>query len=622
MCRWLFLLLWIPGFGPLWAQSVVINELVSSNHTGLEDEDGDRPDWIELYNPGSAAINLAGYGISDEAKSPFKWRFPRRLLAAHGFLVVFASGKDRTNSTRLHTSFRLAAIGETVILSRPDGQVLDQVRLPGLPPDIAFGRQPDGASTLRFLATPSPAAPNLSASGNAALKAPSFSQPAGFYANSLTLELHSSDPDTHILYTLDGSEPNALSARYEHPFSVVDRSSEPNGISMISGTSTNNQHTDGWKAPKGLVRKITVIRARAYREGALPSPTVGHSYAIGPATNAGLPVISLSLAPESLFDFDRGIYMLGRTFVDWRRSHPSEVLTGHTPANYTQRGPDWERPALLEYFDPAGALAFSRDVRLDIQGQSSRSFRQKSLGVKTVAGAIPYELFPGLRRHGDGTPLHEFQHLRLRNSGNDWAYTLFRDALCHRLAEGLGIDTEAYRPVIVFLNGEYWGIHNIREQHDADYLHSHYDVPKEQAVICSADGSLVEGPTNANQSFLDLRHYLETHDLSVPVNYELVTRQIDIRNFIRYHAACVYFGNADWPHNNLQVWRTCRVRRTEAPCNPATAGGAGCCLIVIWRTAIPGVVACRTPRWRRSFRRGAGRIWGEGPAGRRSFFAV
>lgn len=557
MTRPLFAVLWLAivlGW-VVRAQPLVINELVTSNGRGLEDEDGDRPDWIELYNPGVAAINLSGYGLSDDPRAPFKWRFPLRVLPARGFLLVFASGKNRTNGVQLHANFRLSASGESVRLTRGDGHVNDAVTVPALPQDIAYGRQPDGGAEWYFLASPTPGAANRSAAGNAALLSPTFSVGAGFYPAEFQLELHAPDPGVEIHYTLDGAEPTAVSPHYRQPLLLTDRSALPNGISMITGTSTNNQHTDGWKPPRGLVRKATVVRAAAFRAGALASRSSSSTYFIGVTNQTGLPVISLALAPDELFDFNRGIYMLGQVFVDWRRAHPTEPLTGHTPANYTQRGVDWERSASMEFFAPDGQRAFSRDIRLDIQGQSSRSFRQKSWGIKTDGGALQYEIFPGLRRHGDGTPLQEFKHLRLRNSGNDWAYTLFRDALCHRMAEGMTVDTQAYRPAIVFLDGEYWGVHNIREQHDADYFLSHYGVPKADLVACLADGSLVEGPAGANQAFIQMRDYAGSHDLANAENYAVIARQMDIRNFILYQAACIYFGNADWPHNNLEVWR-------------------------------------------------------------------
>lgn len=544
----------LPGMS-LHAQPVLLNEIVSANASGIEDEDGDRPDWIELFNPGSASIHLAGYGLSDNPAIPFKWRFPIKLIPARGFLLVFASGKDRTNAAMLHSNFRVSASGETVVLTRPDSRESDRMGVPPLPAGVAFGRQPDGSQSLFFLATPTPGSANRSAAGDAVLQAPLLSKKAGWHEAPFELELSTPDSSADLRYTLDGSEPTSQSPRYTGPIPIRDRRLDPDLLSMIQGTSTNNQHTDGWKAPRKTVRKGTVVRVRSFRERALPGPTTTATYFIGTKLPERLPVISLGISPAELFDFEKGIYVLGKVFEDWRKLHPTEALTGHSPANYTQRGPAWERPASLEYFDPSGTLAIAREVQLDIQGQSSRSFRQKSLGVKVLAEPVGYELFPGARRRGDGSPLLQFRHLRLRNSGNDWTYTMFRDGLCHKLVEGLPIDAQYYSPAVVFLDGEYWGIHNIREMHDAEYLAAHYGVVQSDAVICSGPGTLEEGAPGSELPYLALREFIRTHDLSLAANYENVERQVDLDNFILYHAANIYFGNADWPHNNLRVWR-------------------------------------------------------------------
>jgi len=550
------------------AQGLVINEVVSSNATGAVDDHGERPDWVEVYNPGMAAVNLAGYGLSDEPGNPFKWRFPLVVVGARGFRRVFASGLDQTNTSVLHTNFRLRVGGETLVLTRSDGKELDAVRVPRLREDVAWGRQPDGSTNWVYLSTPTPQASNRSLSGDSLLSEPTFSHAAGGQPERTGLRLAALDPEVRVHYTLDGSEPDERSAEAVGVIEIGERSGEPNGISMISNTATNNQHTDGWKPPLGLVRKATVVRARAMRDGALPSKTVTRTFWIGPRTNAALPMVSLATAPDGLFDYRTGIYVLGETFALWRSVHLTEVLTGHSPANYTQRGDAWERRGAMEYFNERGVLEFSRDVDLDIQGQSSRSFRQKSLGLKVRTEPIDRALFPGLKRHGDGVELALFRHVKLRNSGNDWAYTLFRDALCHRLIEGLPVDGQAYRPMQVFLNGEYWGVHNLREQHDATYFEAHYGIPAAGLVIVSADGSLVEGRVGANESFLGLKRYLQDHDLRDEAVYAEVGRRMDIDNFILYHAACIYFGNADWPHNNLRVWRDTRGRQSGGVAEP------------------------------------------------------
>jgi hypothetical protein len=101
---------------------VVISEFVANNNTGHVDDDGDRGDWIELYNNGSTVENLSGWRLTDDAADPTKWVFPGVTLEPKGFLIVFASSKDRTNSAAaLHTNFKLSADGGYLALVRANG---------------------------------------------------------------------------------------------------------------------------------------------------------------------------------------------------------------------------------------------------------------------------------------------------------------------------------------------------------------------------------------------------------------------------------------------------------------------------------------------------------------------
>src|SRR6185369_13833301 len=200
-------------------------------------------------------------------------------------------------------------------------------------------------------------------------------------------------PGVRIHFTLDGSEPTTNSPLYAGPVLIRDRSGDSNALSMIPGTATVNQHTDGWFPPNGLVNKVTVVRARAFQSNAWPSSIATHTYFVW--TNAtqtyALPVVSIALLTNDVFNYTTGIYVLGKIFTDYTNSHPGELLTGHTPANYTQRGNAWERRAHFEYFEPDGSTGFAQNVLVDIQGQSSRSFREKSLGIKARSDAPPMD---------------------------------------------------------------------------------------------------------------------------------------------------------------------------------------------------------------------------------------
>lgn len=560
------------GAAALPAASLCFNEVVALNDTGRVDEDGDRPDWMELFNGSGASINFAGYGLSDEEDTPFKWVFPSRVINASNFVLVFASGKNRTNTANLHANFSIRAEGERLFLTRPDGVRIDDWPAVAIPRDFSYGRQPNGSSNFFFFATPTPGAANTRAGLTAFAAAPLFSRVGGFYDTGFDLFLNSPDAGADIRFTLDGSEPTTNSPAFAAAFTIRNRASDPNLLSMIPGTSTANQHTDGWFPPNGLVNKATVVRARAFSAGAWPSPVVTHTYFVftNAAQRYALPVVSLAINTNDLFNYTTGIYVLGKVFTDYTNAHPGEYLTGHTPANYTQRGDAWERRAHLEYFEPAGSTGFAQNVVVDIQGQSSRSFRQKTLGIKSrsdtpPANTIAYELWPGLTDRA-GEAMIEFPNLRLSNSGNDWNETLFRDALCNRLCAPTGIDTLAYRPMVVFMDGEYWGIHNAREQLDPLCFERHYGVPRDEVVICETIGTLVDGRPSDPQHFLQMRAFIETNDLTSAANYAWVQTQMDVRNFIAYQASQIYIANADWPHNNIRFWRKRTARfETNAP---------------------------------------------------------
>lgn len=579
MDRWtpdrLMVKLWLGGLllGAAMCPGVAqvrLTEVVASNAGGWLDEDGEASDWIELHNTGATTVALEGWGLSDRATQPMKWKFPARALAAGARLVVFASGKDRAPAAgRLHTNFSIASEGEEVVLSAPDAMRADAAPAADIPEGVSLGWSASEAGGWRFFASPSPGQPNSGASFAELLRAmPAVSVPGGFYDDPLTLTV-AADPGTEVRYSLDGSEPTEASPIFPDGLALSSRAGQPNVLSMIQGTSTANQHTDGWKPPVGAVRKATVVRLRAFKPDARPSPVASHTYFIGAAARHvdGLPVVSLATEQAGVFDYTRGIYMLGKVFADYVAGHPGEALTGHTPANYTQRGAAWNRDASLEFFEPDGSRAFAQPVRLDIKGQSSRSFRQKSFGLDARdaeggRGRFVHPLFPGLSRLGDdGGPLHEFRTLRLRNMGNDWAYAAMRDAFCHRMAEGLGLVRMAWRPVSVYLDGEYWGVLEMREELDADYFESHYGVPREEVVIVNAPGSVVEGRTGDEAPFVALRTYAETHDLAVPDFYDSVAARMDVDNFLRYQFVEIWCGNADWPHNNTRAWR----RRLPAP---------------------------------------------------------
>ena len=229
------------------AQALVINEILSSNEDGIQDEDGDFEDWIELYNGTSSIINLKGYMLSDDLNNPDRWVFPEVLIYPSDHLILFASGKDRTDGSFLHTNFSISKNGEPIILSDTTGYIIDYVPAQYIPSDISYGRYPDGAPDFFFFATPTPGTPNSSNHFEEFLNPPVFSHSGGCYTSPFQLTL--SAPDSAIVYyTTDGSYPDQQNAVvYENPIPI---------------------------------HGAKIIRAFTYKDGALKSETETHIYNI------------------------------------------------------------------------------------------------------------------------------------------------------------------------------------------------------------------------------------------------------------------------------------------------------------------------------------------------------
>ncbi|HQQ12533.1 MAG TPA: CotH kinase family protein [Bacteroidales bacterium] len=524
------------------AQTVRINEVMSSNAAVLTDEDGDYPDWIELYNAGTSAINLEDYGLSDDEEEPFRWVFPDVSLQPNSFLVVFASGKNRKPlSGNLHTDFSISAQGEMLLLTTPNGIRVDSVDCPALQTDISFGRLGNEPEVWKYFVPSSPGQINADSGYGMLSPEVTVSHASGYYAADFLLQLSTTD-DAVIYYTTDGSIPDTSSQVFSQAIVVHSRLGEPNTISMIR---TNNNfdpgppYYEGWQPPLGEVYKINVIRTRTLHPDAPPGPVKSLSYFVDPLMNNrySLPVFSLTTNNENLFDDEIGIYVYG--------NHE----------NYFQDGMEWERPANLSFFEADGTLAFNEDIGIRTHGNTSRSRPRKSLRVSTRNeygnSWLTYQLFPDKN-------LNQFKRFILRNSGNDWDQAVFRDGFLQSLMKNLDVDGQYYRPAIVFINGEYWGVHNIRDRYDEHYIEAKYGIPEMQMTIMENNGEYKFGNAAGQSHYSSMRNYVYTHSL-VNDNYfnELATK-MDVESFTDMQIAHIFVMNTDWPGNNTLYWRFIR----------------------------------------------------------------
>lgn len=316
------------------------------------------------------------------------------------------------------------------------------------------------------------------------------------------MELSAVSPTDSIFYTIDGSEPTQNDQLYSSPINL-------------------------WKT--------TSIRARIIRSGHLPGAITTQTYLINESHN--LPIVSVNTDPVNLWDQEYGIYVMGNN---------AENEFPHFGANFWE---DWERPAHIEMYETDGSLAFQLDAGIKIFGAWSRGHPQKSISIHARksygADGINYKIF----KEKD---ISKFETIILRNSGNDFNNTMLRDAYCNRIVSTLELDQQAYRPAIVYLNGEYWGIQNIREKVNEEFIAANHGIQEDQIDILEGNGEAVKGNAEHYEALLE---YLYTHSLSIDENYDYIKTQIDIDNFIKYQLSEIFIDNRDWPGNNVKFWR-------------------------------------------------------------------
>lgn len=403
-----------------------------------------------------------------------------------------------------HTSFKLSSTGETVSVTYKDGTVSDSIHFGVIPGNFSFGRSSTDFAKWGYFQTPTPGLQNDAETlADVVTGEIQFSIPDMFLSVPVYLSLLGTQTGEEIRYTENGTEPTMESALYGQ------------GI---------------------LLDKTKVIRARIFKAGAIPGKIASRTYVFGEKPT--LPVISVSTSPENLWDNETGIYVLGN---DYTNDNP------YFGANFWE---DWEKPASIEMMGEDGKLIFSLNCGIKIFGAWSRAHPNKSLAVffrKEYGDPVleNVQLFKS-------KPINSFKSLVLRNSGNDYSYTKFRDGMMTSLVCNMDVDITAFQPVIMYLNGEYWGLINLREKINEDYLESNHEVNADEIDMLESNNQIVEGN---DDHYTEMIEFIENNSMAVDANYEVVAGKMDIGNFIDYQLSEIYFDNRDWPGNNIKFWR-------------------------------------------------------------------
>lgn len=671
--------------------TVVINE-VSSSNSSFDDEDGDSPDWIELFNNGDTIVDLTGWTITDDSLEPNKWVFPQTLLAPGSYMRIWASNKDKTaggtyrtlvnegdnfrylipssnpsnswinqsfndsswlqgtsgfgyadgddstiipNGTSsvyvrktftvadlelmdklwldidfddgfvayingveiarsnilgdrpsfntftitdreatmyqsgsplrfpindiqtllndgenvlsiqvhnananssdmtlipflsafylgstndgqspptilgfedpsLHTNFKISSDGEELTLFDLNGGQVDYMNVTAMENDNSMGRSPVDGSILYF-ENPTPGEQNPSIGFLGAIESEVVFSHQGGEFNEQSVILSGAAEGEEIRYTLDATIPNLLSNVYNTPI---------------------------------VISQDTVIRAKIFKTNYIPSRTDSRTYIT--SNTHDLPIVSLISEPYNFFDQQQGIYEYG----------PEENYENNLPffgANFWQ---DWERDVHFSFYEPSGELGVAIDAGVKIFGAWSRANDQRSMSIfargRYGFSKLKYPIFPSL-------DYDKFESIVLRSSGNDWMKTNVKDVIATSLMEGSGLEYQAHRTAVVYLNGQYWGFYNIREKVNEHFLDDKINVDKSEINILEANGDIVQG---SNATYNDLISFVTNNNLSVQSNYDFVASQVDIDNFITYQVANIYLDNTDWPGNNVKFWNS------------------------------------------------------------------
>ncbi len=387
-----------------------------------------------------------------------------------------------------------------------------------------------------------------------------FNKKSGFYEDSFSLKLSCPVKGAEIYYTLDGSTPDRSSSLYKKPISVRARSHAKNVLSAEKNTSAGNDYI-----PKKAVAKGTVIRAIAYLPDGTSTVISSASYFIGidrEERYGTLPVISLMTDRENLYDYETGIYVLGKTYDDWLAEDPSRNHweAWQKPANYTSSGKEWERPIFAEYLTFDGSPGFSQSMGVRIMGGASRNQTQKSL--KLIAReeygkkSLKYELIPGNLRSDDTDIVSKYKSFILRNGGNDADSARIRDPLFQTLARDCRFETQQSTPCVVFLNGEFWGIYSITEDYSDNYFENNYGIEKENIVLVKC-GQIEDGEASDLALYHEMYRLITQFDMSIDAHYEAACAYLDMDSFADYCAFELYVGNQDsfFENNNWRMWR-------------------------------------------------------------------
>lgn len=471
---------------------------IQTHNIDLEDEEGNTPSWVELQNIGDETVYLKYLYLTDDLDDPKKWEFKTGKVKVNSSSVLFFCKKGEKD----HVDLKLKDNGGKLFLLNHQLDIIDSVTYPSMASGISYGINEDGI--WGYYGEPSPKSANIESAWNESI-APSVTMETegGFFKDSVKINFPETSNGETIRCTQDGSIPNEDSPKVSE---------------------------------KLVIKTNTVLRCATYKKGSLTTEITTNSYFID--EDVKMPIVSISVDPS----FFRDTY-----YFDDHSCSNTDHKEGYLK--------DTEYPVHVEYFVDGSSTqqkSFEIDAGISIAGGCTRYYPKKTVNIqmreKYQDGKLKYKLF-------DTRPkANKFKTFRLRNMGNRFNQDYIGDAAFTSLLEGTGIDYQRSQPAVVFYNGEYYGIHNIREKLDKHFVETNYDIDAEEVTVVEHRSASING--SAANDYKNLMQSINKTNYSKKENIQSLENRLDINNYIGYMAFEIYALNDDWPSNNVRAWKS------------------------------------------------------------------
>ena len=396
-----------------------------------------------------------------------------------------------------HTTFKAEDQGGVLYMVSETG-ILDSVRYSAVPTGASWSR--DAAGNWGF-ASPSPYGNTVGEvfavqAQSSAVNVP----PSGFYSSAITVSFPAGTRCEQ-----GGAEPTANSPTVEQALTI---------------------------------NATAVLRCRTYAVGSYPSEEIIRTYVF--ESQPSIAALFVTTDPLSMFSPDTGLYMTG---------NGASMMDPKKGANFWSNR---ELPVYVELFEPGSPKTPAFGVMGDykISGQYSRAKEKKSFSVtlREEYGdkRLKYPLFP------DYPELKKFKAFSLRNFGNNSGDDYVRDRIGTSMTEGLGVDYQRGRYVVVYYNGKYYGVHDLRERNNEYYYETKYGLDASDIDLIDANNDASAGSATDYKAMIE---WLQSNELTSDANYQKIADQIDVDNYMNYMQSEMFVNNGDWPHNNMKKWR-------------------------------------------------------------------